>query len=554
MQKGRLKETRIETDVLCIGGGIAGLMAAIRAAETGCRVVIAEKSNILYSGSGGMGNDHFMCYIPEVHGPDVEVVIDEFQRGQQAGLRPRSFIRTWMQRSHEIVKLWDSWGIPMKYHGKYEFAGHGFPGDILIHLHYAGAHQKKVMTEEALKRGVQILNRTMCFDLLSHEGRIGGAVGLKTDEDGLVVLKAKSTIIGTGSVMRLYPASTPGHMFNTRLSPTCVGDGRAMAYRAGAELASMEIPLIRCGPKYFAKAGKATWAGVLRDPAGRPVGPFVDRPNNKYGDPVVDVYQDIFIDYKKSGRGPVYMDCDGLTDEELEYMLFWLHNEANTPLIHHLQEEGIDIRKHPIEFTTYECELFPRGGIYYNEGAGTSVPGLYAAGDEFFGGISGAAVFGWIAGESAAANAKNRSVKDPEHLEPQLEASRELLSGLREREDGPDWKEANTLLQQIMWDYAGLVRSETLLDAGLHALRRLEEKASTTMIARNSHELMRALEVLNMIKIGELVFVAARERKETRGKHIRVDYPFANPLLQKLLIVKQHEGKPTTEWRSLKRA
>ncbi len=58
----------------------------------------------------------------------------------------------------------------------------------------------------------------------------------------------------------------------------------------------------------------------------------------------------------------------------------------------------------------------------------------------------------------------------------------------------------------------------------------------------------------NMIEIGELVFVAARERKETRGKHIRVDYPFANPLLQKLLIVKQQEGKPTTEWRNLKRA
>ena len=163
-------------------------------------------------------------------------------------------------------------------------------------------------------------------------------------------------------------------------------------------------------------------------------------------------------------------------------------------------------------------------------------------------------MFGWIAGESAAANAKNRSVKDPEHLEPQLEASRELLSGLRGREDGPDWKAANTLLQQIMWDYAGIVRSETLLDAGLHALRRLEEKASTTMIARNSHELMRAVEVLNMIEIGELVFVAARERKETRGKHVRVDYPFANPLLQKLLIVKQQEGKPTTEWRNLKRA
>ena len=58
----------IEADVLCIGGGIAGLMAAIRAAEHGAKVVVAEKGNTLTSGAGGMGNDHFLCYLPEVHG------------------------------------------------------------------------------------------------------------------------------------------------------------------------------------------------------------------------------------------------------------------------------------------------------------------------------------------------------------------------------------------------------------------------------------------------------------------------------------------------------
>ena len=169
MARISLSQKRIETDVLCIGGGIAGLMAAISAAERGARVTIAEKSNILYSGSGGLGNDHFMCYIPEVHGPDIDPVIVDFQRGQQGGLRPRSFIRTWMERSFEIVKLWDGWGIPMKYNGRYEFAGHGFPGDILIHLHYAGKDQKKVMTREAEKSGVHIINRTMSFDLVNEE-------------------------------------------------------------------------------------------------------------------------------------------------------------------------------------------------------------------------------------------------------------------------------------------------------------------------------------------------------------------------------------------------
>ena len=72
-------EEIIETDVLCIGGGIAGLMAAIRAGGLGARVVVAEKGNTLSSGAGGLGNDHFICYLPEVHGPDVKPMIESTQ-------------------------------------------------------------------------------------------------------------------------------------------------------------------------------------------------------------------------------------------------------------------------------------------------------------------------------------------------------------------------------------------------------------------------------------------------------------------------------------------
>jgi len=554
MKGVRFKKKEIETDVLCIGGGIAGLMAAIRASEYGCKVIVVEKANTLYSGSGGLGNDHFMCYIPSVHGPDIEPLIEEFQRGQQGGLRDRSFIKTWLEHSYEIVKLWDKWGIPMKYNGRYEFAGHALPGHILMNLHYAGANQKRILTQEASNRKVRILNRVMCFDLLLDNEQVCGAIGINTRADEVYIFKAKSIVLATGSVMRLYPASTPSWMFNTRLSPVCVGDGRAMAYRAGAELASIEIPLIRCGPKYFARAGKATWAGVLRDPFGKPIGPFVTKPNNKYGDPVVDVYQDIFIDFKKSGKGPIYMDCFGLNDKEFKYMLHWMKNEGNVSLLNYLKEEGVDIRKDPIEFWTYEFELFPRGGIYYNERGKTSLKGLYAAGDEFFGGISGAAVFGWIAGENASTFAKDLDVVPTHFVEAQADRGISLIFNLRNRKVGPDWKETNIALQQIMWDYAGLIRSETLLSAGEQALLRLKEKAENTMIARNPHELMRCLEVLNMIEIGTLIFITARERKETRGKHIRADYPFANPLMEKLLIVKKIEKEPALEWRGIRKS
>jgi succinate dehydrogenase/fumarate reductase flavoprotein subunit len=552
MGMGTFKEKLVKADVLCIGGGIAGLMAAIRASELGARVVVAEKSNVLYSGSGAVGNDHFQCYIPEIHGPNIEPLIDEFQRGQQGGIRHKTFIRTWLERSFEIVKLWDSWGIPMKYNGKYEFAGHALPGQPLTHLHYAGKDQKKLLTEQARKRGAEILNRVMCFDLLCDDDGLVGAIGMNTREDEVITFQARSVVLGTGSVMRLYPPSTPAWMFNARLSPNCVGDGRAMAYRAGAELASMEIPLVRCGPKYFARAGKATWAGVLRDPQGKPVGPFVTRPDNKYGDPVVDIYQDIFVDYKKSGRGPVYMDCNGLSNEELEYMLFWLRNEGSVALLNSLEEEKIDIRKNPIEFWTYESELFPRGGVYYSEKAETSLEGLYAAGDELFGGISGAAVFGWVAGDNAATYAKKTEFRKIEKAKPPIEEKKGRVKEIRNREVGPSWKEANIAVQQLMWDYAGQVRSQTLLEAGRAALQHLKGKVCTGVAAKNPHELMRCLEVLNLIELGELVFITANDRKETRGKHIRPDYPFTNPLLEKLLIVKKVNEKPVLEWRAIK--
>ncbi len=555
MQKIRMKEHVVESDVLCIGGGIAGLMAAISAAEKGARVVVADKANVKYSGSGATGNDHFMCYIPEYHGGDFEGWMEEFQLSQQASLRKKAFIRTWMERSFEMVQLWDSWGIPMKYQGKWEFAGHAMPGQMLTHLHYVGKDQKAILTKEALKRGVRIINRVMCFDLLRDEKGIVGAVGLGAREDELFIFRTKCAVLGTGAAIRLYPGPTPAWMFNTRLSPTCVGDGRAMAFRAGAELASMELPVFRCGPVYFARAGKATWAGVLRDPSGKPVGPFVTRPDNKYGDPVVDVYQDIFVDYKKSGRGPVFMDCDGLSDDELAYMLFWLRNEGNAGFVDHLEREGIDVRKTPVEFRSYDQELVPRGGVLYDEAARTSLKGLYAAGDEFFGGISGAAVFGWIAGESAVADCANAPIRDSRTAMEQVQEKKALLEQIRSRPAGSGsapWKEANIALQQIMTDFAGGVRSETMLQAGALALRRLKQKARACMAAPNPHELMRAVEALNLIDIGEVVIAAARERKETRGKHVRSDFAFTNPTMAKLLIIKQHDGAATTEWRPVK--
>ena len=128
-----------------------------------------------------------------------------------------------------------------------------------------------------------------------------------------------------------------------------------------------------------------------------------------------------------------------------------------------------------------------------------------------------------------------------------------LREEIRGREVGAGWKEVNLALQQIMNDHAGPVRSGTMLEAGLSYLRRLREKAQAIMTAQNPHELWRCLEVLNLLDLGEVVFITANERKETRGQHIRTDYPVTNPLQDRFLIVKKKDEKPVFEWREIKR-
>lgn len=543
-----MKREVVETDVLCVGGGIAGLMAGIRASERGARVVVAEKGNSLRSGAGATGNDHFMCYMPESHGTDIKPIIAEVQHSLLGKTRDVGFVRAWLEQSLDIVNLWDSWGIPMKYAGRYEFAGHGFPGRPLIWLKYAGENQKLILTKEARRRGAKVMNRTSVFDLLGDDS-IVGAVGVDTREDKIVEFRTKSVVLGTGGCMRLYPGPTPGWMANLSFPFGVTGTGRALAYRVGAELVNLEILHQQAGPKYFVRSGKGTWVGVLRDPHGKPVGPFVTEPSRKYGDVAADVYQTVFEDYAKSGKGPVYMDCGGISESDYEYMTYWLKQEGNTAMINHLEEEGIDPRIHPVEFMTYG--MSHPGGVFYNDRAETSLKGLYAAGDEFcLSGISCAAIFGWIAGENAASYSKDVQIPDK-----RLEAIDErtgLLDALRGREVGPDWKEVNITLQQIMQDYAGAIRSETLLTAGLSHLQRLKEKARATMLARNQHELARCLEVLDLLDLGELVFIAANDRKETRGKHVRADYPFANPLMEEKLHVVRRVGEGSvTEWRDI---
>jgi succinate dehydrogenase/fumarate reductase flavoprotein subunit len=545
----------IEADVLVVGGGIAGLMAAIRAAEMGAKVVVADKGNTLTSGAGGAGNDHFLCYIPEVHGDDLDAYLMELREGKGGGIANlvgATQAKVWLNKSFDIVKLWDEWGIPMRADGDWTFAGHAFPGKLRARLKYWGKNQKMVLTKQARRRGVKIVNRVMVAEILSDGKAVSGAVGVDTREDRLYVFKAKAVFVGTGEIRRLYPGITPAMLANDTLPITLTGDGRAMVYRAGAELANMEMIYRHVGLRNFARQGQGSWIGVYRDPFDQPLGPYVTKPDRLHGDKTPEVDKELFARIFESAQGPVYMDCRGISEEDHEFLIHSLSNEGNQAVVNHLNSEGVDLRKNPVEFMTYSTIAV--GGIFRDAEASTNVAGLYTAGDEWGNGISAASVLGWIAGENAAQYAKSALTADSGREQQAVDTIRRRVSNFTRTDTGAayDWKDAAHAQHQTMRDYAGIVRSGPMMEAGLQHLGRLKSKIDEGLRADSRFELVRCLETLNLYDMGDILMRSAIDRRESRELHRRTDCPITDPLLNgKAHIVRREDGCAVFDWKPL---
>lgn len=551
-----------EYDVVCVGGGIAALQAAIAAAEEGARVIVVDKSHPRRSGSGATGCDHFGCYLPEVHGDDMGVIAREILNSQTGTCHDPILTRRFLEESAAMIHLWDSWGIPMKPKGFYEFKGHAFPTRPRAFLHYDGRQQKPVLYKKAKEHGVAFLSHHPVVDFVfDDEGHVSGvlALNIRTDVPEFSLIRGKTVILATGVATRLYSSTTtPGMLFNIAYCPSCTGTGISLAWRHAFNMLNMEIPYIHAGPKHFARCGKASFIGVARYPDGSPVGPFITRPDREYGDVTLDVSHRILTEALCDGRGPIFVDCAGAEAAWLDEMKEALHWEGVAAMTDHMETEHIDLAADAIEFMQYEPHIQGRG-IEINIDGETSVPNVYAAGDivgNFRVGVAGAAVYGQICGKNAAK--RSRTVAAPSRLDQEaLEQSCHHCSRIYERRQAANaatWREANIALQTVMTSYAAVppyrVRSARILTIGLHYLRDLRKRFDKELSAANPHELMRALEVYELLDCGEAIMHAAFERKETRGNHVRSDYPLTNPLLgNKFLVLKNEAGKVHATWR-----
>ncbi len=296
----------------------------------------------------------------------------------------------------------------------------------------------------------------------------------------------------------------------------------------------MELNGGHVGPAYFTRSGKATWIGVYKFPDGTPMGPFVTVPTRDCGDMTADLWSGAFSESRRNGRGPIYIDCSQIAEEDYECMMRDFVSEGLTSLRAYMDRHGLDLRRHAVEFVEYECGLLGQGPEI-DKRAETTVPGLYAAGDlmgNVRGEVAAASVFGWECGKAVASGGSAAPAGDIASLET-VRRSMEFYSSLYERGSGAPWREANAALAQIMTDYIpvgeGRKRSGTMMTAGLNYLHDLRERCTAEIKAGNAHELMRAAEVFELLDIGESIARCALERRETRYNHIRTDFPFPDP-------------------------
>jgi len=529
-------------NICVVGGGLAGCMAAIRATELNDQVILVDKSNPERSGCAGTGLDHIWGYFPEVQereGVSLEQMVEDHIDNVAQGLVNRKMLHYIAATSYDRIMDLERFGA------KIRFDDSTLPGKLRLQyqmhacrntLHFEGRDIKRILTRAVRKSGARILDRVMVTELLTENGEIAGVVGYGTRDGKIHRIRAKAVIMTTGRVNRLYKPY-PGLTFAIRMPPALTGDGKASMFRAGVELINMEFLSIpgRWSSRNLIRGGGLPTGSYQPPGVGvNALGEVIRRRNHDLGSKTVYGTAKTFATGKsfqgelETGRGPVYADMSWGSEEDQRYMLWAIENEGLGPgFLHIMERYGLDFRKHKIELWPIEPEhsAAAAGGPIVDETCETTLPGLYAAGDEA-GGIPGsvapgAFTMGYLAAEAAARRVAGAGTPADGEGEEELVA---FCNDTLNRGGGDPWEDAQQTIHNHMSDYNVHIRSETMARRGLECLEYLENTMRLT--AANPHELTHCLEMRNLIECGKIILRSTIERRESRGKIFqRKDYP-----------------------------
>ena len=521
-----MKIENLQTDVLIIGGGTAGCYAALTISEhSDAKVLICEKAHIKRSGCLAAGVNALNAYIVEGRTPQDYV---DYARKDAEGIVRGDLLLTMSERLNSVTERLEKLGLVIlkDKDGKYVTRGNR-------NLKINGENIKPILADAVNELdNVTVLNRVNITDYAVENNHINGAFGIGIENDTFYVIKAKAVIIATGGAAGLYKPNNPGFSRHKMWYPPFnTGAGFAMGINAGAEMTTFEM-------RFIALRCKDTIAptGTLAQGVGaKQINSLGEVYETKYG---ITTSQRIYgtVNENLNGRGPCYLQTEGITEEQDESLLKAYLNMAPSQTIKWI-ESGKNPSQQNVEIEGTEPYIVgghTASGYWVDTNRKTTIDGLYAAGDVAGGCpqkyVTGALAEGEIAALSVVEYIKDKNIAtiDDKVVNNHID---EVENFLKDKHCKFTTEQLEEAMQTVMDSYAGGIKTnyrfnEKQLEIADYKIKQLME-LSKDLYAEDFQELMYIYELRERLTVCRSVIAHLKARKETRWHSFaeNLDYP-----------------------------
>ncbi len=518
-------------DVIVVGSGIAGLMAAIEAKSEQNKVAIITKTNIFKSNSS-MASGGINAVLDPNDTQALNAHIQDTLKSAKV-LGNKKAITYMCTQASSVIKKLEKYGVDFHKNEEGTITQRSFGGSSFKRTCFVGDKTGGAITQVLIRKareiGIEFLVNNFVLNIAKYKNSVSGVVALRKIDSAVLIYPAKAVVLAGGGYAGIFRG-------NSTNAQDYTGDLLAVCLRAGLNLSNMEF--IQFHPTGIAKTN------YLVTEAARAEGGYLI---NSEGERFVneletrDKIAKAILKQQLKGQ-KVYIDLRHIPKETLEIRLPSLYSAA-------YNQCGVDIATELLEIKP--VAHYTMGGVDVDM-TSCSIKGLYICGEMASNGVHGAnrlggnsLLDGAVFGELAGAKAKAHSLKT--HFLPVdyniVIKDIQAIDKIFESDCSKNFNAIRISMGNCLFSKVGIIRNKKSLVQAFDYIKYLRRESyglhCINKERRNNVELVSILELRNALEVSEAIILAAQKRKESRGAHYREDYPKTNPTMNKPILLKE---------------